>query len=112
MSRDSLSEDEMRAALFGPANAPTPVPTAKVQESATVKTIAAPKPALRTNSKSKPLSPKLRVTLRVTKEFEGVEELFVYEADTLSTILAEQQARAEAKKKKFRYFELVEVKPV
>jgi hypothetical protein len=50
------------------------------------------------------LSPKLRVTLRVSKTFEGGEALFVYEADTLSPILAEQQPRAEAKKDKFRYF--------
>jgi len=62
--------------------------------------------------KSKPLSPKLRVTLRVTKAFEGVEELVVYEAATLSTILAEPQTKAKAKKKKFRYFELAEVKAV
>lgn len=58
------------------------------------------------------MSPKLRVTLRVSKTFEGAEELFVYEADILSPILAEHQPRAEAKKNKFRYSEIVEVKAV
>jgi hypothetical protein len=37
--------------------------------------------------------------------------MFVYEGDTLSTLTAEIEAKAAAKKKKFKYFEVVSVKP-
>jgi hypothetical protein len=52
------------------------------------------------------------VTLRVSKEFEGKVEVFTYDANTLSTFVAEQEAKSEAKKKKFRYFDVVSVKPI
>ncbi|WP_017901513.1 hypothetical protein [Pseudomonas asplenii] len=89
----NLSEEEMRAALFGSSP-----PTVSNDEKATTK------PAQRKFS-----SPRLRVTLRVTKTFEGEEELFSYDANTLSSLVAEQEARAAAKKKRFKYFELVSV---
>lgn len=57
-------------------------------------------------------SPKLRVTLRVTSEFESKAETLVYEASTLSSLIAEQEAKAEAKKRKFKYFELVSLESV
>ncbi|WP_429532781.1 hypothetical protein [Pseudomonas silensiensis] len=104
-----LSEEEMRHALFGSPKqsesesifiAPTPVPSPTPQE----------KPVRRALSKS--FSPRLRVTLRVTREFEGEAEVFVYDANTLSTIVAEQAAKNEAKKQKFRYFDVVSIKPV
>jgi len=63
-------------------------------------------------SAAKPLSPKLRVTLHVAKEFEGVAEVFVYDANTLSTLVAEQDAKSEAKKNKFRYFDVVSIKSI
>ncbi|MGS0738170.1 hypothetical protein ACVBEG_16880 [Pseudomonas sp. GG8] len=62
-----------------------------------------------------PLKPKkrvstgLRVTLRVTREFEGEESLFAYDANTLSRIDAEQLARKAAAKEKYRFFELVSI---
>lgn len=103
-----LSEEEMRQALFGSSNqsdsqlpkAPEPVVTSKQQ----------PSPKSRYVAKS--LFPKLRVTLRVSKEFEGKVEVFTYDANTLSTFVAEQEAKSEAKKKKFRYFDVVSVKPI
>ncbi|MNY77244.1 hypothetical protein D3C86_2170810 [compost metagenome] len=52
------------------------------------------------------------MTLHVSKEFEGVSEIFTYDANTLSTFVAEQEAKAEAKKNKFKYFDLVSVKPI
>lgn len=61
---------------------------------------------------SNPLSPRLRVTLRVTREFEGEAEVFVHDANTLSTLVAEQAAKNEAKKQKFRYFDVVSIKQV
>jgi len=52
------------------------------------------------------------VTLHVAKEFEGVAEVFVYDANTLSTLVAEQDAKSEAKKNKFRYFDVVSIKSI
>jgi len=54
----------------------------------------------------------LRVTLRVTKIYEGPEEVFVYDANTLSSLVAEGEAKAAAKKKKFRYFQVISIEPV
>jgi hypothetical protein len=47
----------------------------------------------------------------VTKEYEGGVEVFTYDANTLSRFVAEQKAKAEAKEKKLRYFDLVSVTP-
>lgn len=101
MSKE-LSEEDMRLALFG-ASKP-PIESAQSVPKKTEKIV--PK------AKSKPLTPKLRVTLRVSKVFEGVSEVFTYDANTLSTFVAEQEAKAEAKKNKFKYFDLVSVKPI
>ncbi|MNG18596.1 hypothetical protein D3C84_1026770 [compost metagenome] len=50
--------------------------------------------------------------LRVTTEFEGKADTFVYEANTLSSLIAEQEAKAEAKKKKFKYFEMISIETI
>ncbi|EGH04655.1 hypothetical protein PSYAE_22383 [Pseudomonas amygdali pv. aesculi str. 0893_23] len=97
----NLSEAEMREALFGSSS-----PAVRNEE------VPATRPAPTVSEK--PAQPKfsslrLRVTLRVTKTFEGEEELFSYDANTLSSLVAEQEARAAAKKKRFKYFELVSV---
>lgn len=72
---------------------------------------ATPKPltALRSRPRAIARTPKLRVTLRVSTEFEGETTLFTHEADTLSRFDAEQQGRALAKKAKYRYVELVSI---
>lgn len=54
-------------------------------------------------------TPRLRVTLRVGNDFEGQMHELVHEADTLSSLLAEQEA-IKAARKKFRYVEVVSVK--
>jgi len=54
-------------------------------------------------------TPRLKVTLRVSNEFEGKAFEIVHEADTLSTLLAEQEA-TKIVRKKFRYVEVVSVK--
>lgn len=86
-------EEEMRRALFGSASAGLPVelPAAKID---------------RKVSRSR-----LRVTLRVGNEYEGKMFDFVHDADTLSTLLAEQEATRVARKK-YRFVELVSVKPL
>lgn len=97
----NLSEEVMRQALFGSSRS-TPE---KVDEAAAVNPARAPvKPVPK-----KPSSPRLRVTLKVTKVFEGEEEIFTYDANTLSRIMAEQEARNAAKKKRYKYFELVSI---
>jgi hypothetical protein len=51
------------------------------------------------------------VVLQVGNEFEGETQSFEFEADTLSTLLAEQEA-VKAARKKFRYVDVVSVKPM
>jgi hypothetical protein len=69
------------------------------------------KPAAPTAKKkvSKAFTPRLRVTLRVGNEFEGNTFELIHEADTLSKLLAEQEA-VKAARKKFRYVEVVSIK--
>lgn len=103
-----LTEEEMRRALFGDAvpASPVDVPVAHelVPEIVFVKptTLAAKKKA------AKAFTPRLRVTLRVGNEFEGKTFELIHEADTLSKLLAEQEA-VKAARKKFRYVEVVSV---
>ncbi|MEB2517969.1 hypothetical protein SOP85_21400 [Pseudomonas sp. YuFO20] len=54
-------------------------------------------------------TPRLRVTLRVGNEFEGKMHEMVHEADTLSSLVAEQEATKTARKK-FRFVEVISVK--
>lgn len=60
---------------------------------------------------SKPFVPKLKVTSRVGNVFEGETEVFTYEADTLSTLQAELEAKKVARKK-FKYVDVISVKPM
>lgn len=108
-----LTEEEMRQALFG-----TGVPAAQVDTPAApqpaVQTVPAQPPApapapLAKRKVAKAFTPRMRVTLRVGNEFEGEMRELIHEADTLSTLLAEQEA-TKAARKKFRYVEVVSVK--
>lgn len=105
--KEVLSEEEMRRALFGPGGK---------QSESTLASDTAIKADQQHVSKARKattsLSPKLRVVLRVTTEFEGESESFVFDANTISTLIAEQEAKAEAKKKKFKYFELISITPI
>ncbi|BBP77543.1 hypothetical protein CCU68_31635 [Pseudomonas gingeri NCPPB 3146 = LMG 5327] len=108
---NELSEEEMRLALFGtssPNAEPVPIPAPPPEPTF----VPAPSAAPRRRPVAKALSPKLRVTLHATREFEGEIEVLTYDANTLSTFVAEQEAKNEAKKKKFRYFDVVSVKPI
>lgn len=97
----NLSEEEMRQALFGNCHS---TPTAMEAPVAKPAPKVSAQPTLH-----KSLSPRLRVTLKVTKIFEGKEEIFTYDASTLSSLIAEQEARSAAKKKRYKYFELVSI---
>lgn len=93
-----LMEEEMRRALFGgsvpPALAFDTHEKDIIPDSVTVEL---PKAA---NKKqvSKGFTPRLRVTLRVGNEFEGKMYEIEHEADTLSSLVAEQEAIKTARK--------------
>lgn len=106
-----LTEEEMRRALFGDAQTHTPPALPNPKESVADALVT---PLVNTPVKKKTikaLTPKLKVVLRVGNEFEGDTFEITHEADTLSTLLAEQEA-TKAARKKFRYVEVVSVKPI
>ncbi|UNK65434.1 hypothetical protein MNO08_22400 [Pseudomonas simiae] len=107
MNRE-LTEEEMRQALFGNTEISVPVSGPPLEDAGTGD-VAAPVLKMMKKKVSKAFTPRLRVTLRVTNEFEGKAFEIVHDADTLSTLLAEQEATKTAKKK-FRYVEVVSVK--
>ncbi len=105
-----LTEAEMRRALFGTPQAEEEVSTPLVQEPAPE--IVLTKPAETPIAKkkvAKAFTPRLRVTLRVGNEFEGEMTELIHEADTLSSLLAEQEA-VKVVRKKYKYVEVVSVK--
>ncbi|WP_055135008.1 hypothetical protein [Pseudomonas corrugata] len=107
MSKE-LTEEEMRQALFG--NAPISASLSPSYSTAVQADVSdAPISKVPKKRAAKTFTPRLRVTLRVSNEFEGKTFEVVHEADTLSTLLAEQEATKVARKK-YRYVEVVSVK--
>ncbi|PMZ88447.1 MULTISPECIES: hypothetical protein [unclassified Pseudomonas] len=105
-----LTEEEMRRALFGTAQPEEQVSAPLVQEPVpeTVLTKAAEAPVAK-KKVAKAFTPRLRVTLQVGNEFEGKMHDLTHEVDTLSSLLAEQEA-VKAARKKYKYVEVVSVK--
>lgn len=105
-----LTEEEMRRALFGTAQPENEAPAAPVQEAVPelvfTKPVVAPAPKKKV---AKAFTPRLKVTLRVGNEFEGKMHELIHEVDTLSSLLAEQEA-VRAARKKYKYVEVVSVK--
>lgn len=105
-----LTEEEMRRALFGTPEpeeqVSAPVVEEPVPEVVFTKPVAAP---VAKKKAAKAFTPRLRVTLRVGNEFEGKMHELIHEADTLSSLLAEQEA-VKAARKKYKYVEVVSVK--
>lgn len=103
-----LTEEEMHRALFGQTEPLAPALKSHLQD--IVQEAVAVQPTKAAKQKvSKGFTPMLKVTLRVSNEFEGKTFEIVHEADTLSTLLAEQEATKIARKN-FRYVEVVSVK--
>lgn len=98
----NMTEEEMRQGLFGSGGSGVRSAVQNAQ-SHVFKTAAKTKEA-------KNFVPKLVVMLRVGNEYEGTTELITHEADTLSRLQAEVDAMKVARKK-YRYVELVSVKP-
>ena len=105
-----LTEEEMRRALFGTAEPESQVAAVPVQEPVPevvfTRTVAAP---VAKKKAAKAFMPRLRVTLRVGNEYEGEMHELIHDADTLSSLLAEQEAVKSARKK-YKYVEVVSVK--
>ncbi|MEB0204409.1 hypothetical protein [Pseudomonas sp. CCC3.1] len=100
-----FTEDEMRKALgldlpaaATPATPPAPAPTPAAPKAAA----PAPKPAPRAPVKRR--GPMLRVSLHVSKVFDGEETLFVHDSKLLSRFDAEQEAKKALAKAGFKYF--------
>jgi hypothetical protein len=106
-----FTEEEMRRAL-GLSESPAKPPTTHPKPPAPATTTKVVPETKVVGSKPKPRSPRLRVTLLVSKEFEGETVEFIHDADTLSQFDAEQEAKKLAKKDKYRFFEVVSIKPI
>jgi hypothetical protein len=104
-----LTEEEMRQALFGNAEVSAPIIPAVAKESVSEVVIMPPAKPVAKKKVAKAFTPRLRVTLRVGNVFEGETQDITHEADTLSTLLAEQEAVKTARKK-FRYVEVASIK--
>ena len=105
-----LTEEEMRRALFGTPQPEEQVPAPLVKEP--VEEVVLAKPVVTPAAKkkvAKAFTPRLRVILRVGNEFEGKMIELIHEADTLSSLLAEQEA-VKAARKKYKYVDVVSVK--
>ncbi|VVO09615.1 hypothetical protein PS712_03349 [Pseudomonas fluorescens] len=108
---DKLTEEEMRRALFGGAEPRAPA-NALPEQAPLSATVTIPQAKIAEKKKvAKAFTPRLKVTLRVGNEFEGKRHEMIHEADTLSTLLAEQEATKLARKK-FRFVEVVSVNPM
>lgn len=92
-----LTEEEMRRALFGEAESSASTTTLDVHEPVTETVIVHPVTAVKRPQVLKGFTPRLRVTLRVGNEFEGKMHELVHEADTLSSLVAEQEATKAAR---------------
>lgn len=105
-----LIEEEMRRALFGTAEPALQAAASAAQEPVPeivfTKAVATSVPKKKA---AKAFTPRLRVTMRVGNEFEGKTFELIHEVDTLSTLLAEQEA-VKIARKKYRYVTVVSVK--
>jgi len=103
-----LTEEEMRQALFGNAEVSAPIIQPAAKEAVPDIVIVPPAKSAVKKKVAKAFTPRLRVHLRVGNEYEGETFDMTHEADTLSTLLAEQEA-VKLARKKFRYVEVVSV---
>ena len=107
-----ITEEEIRRALFGAPQPQEQVSTPLVYEPVPASPFTEPlATSLAKNKLANAFTPRLRVTLRVGNEFEGEMHQLIHQADALSSLLAEQEA-VKAAKKKYKYVDVVSVKPM
>ena len=106
-----LTEAEMRRALFGDMGPSPKVAEPRELEPVPDVVFVKRSPPVAKKKTAKAFTPRLQVTLRVGNDFEGKTFELIHEADTLSKLLAEQEA-VKAARKKYRYVEVVSVKPM
>jgi hypothetical protein len=104
-----LTEDEMRRGLFGDTEPSPRVAEPRKQKSVPEVVLVKAAPPVAKKKAAKAFTPRLQVTLRVGNEFEGKTFELTHESDTLSKLLAEQEA-VKIARNKFRYIEVVSVK--
>ncbi|MFL1490015.1 hypothetical protein [Pseudomonas antarctica] len=103
-----LTEEEMRRALFGADEPVSQNNAPPVQKPRTDIVITQSAKVAEKKKIAKAFTLRLKVTLRVGNEFEGKTYEMIHEANTLSTLLAEQEATRVARKK-FRFVEVVSI---
>ena len=100
-----FTEDEMRRALGldtpTPAAAPQPEPELPPAAPAPVKTAE--------RAPVKRRGPVLRVTMNVSKEYDGEVTQFIHDSKSLSRFDAEQEAKKALANAKFKYYELASI---
>lgn len=105
--KNEITEKEMRLALFG-VSEPVVSAVNKYRKHPAPDISAIPRLKSEKQIIPKVFISRLRVKLRVGNEFEGRMYEIVHEADTLSSLLAEQEA-AKAARKKYRFVEVISV---
>ncbi len=107
-----LTEEDMRRALFGTKDESF-VAAASTQGITLDTTPTSSKPSKPAQKRAilKAFTPRIRVKLRVGNEFEGETYELIHEADTLSSLVAAQDATRKARKK-FRFVEVISVESV
>lgn len=107
--KNEITEKEMRWALFSVSESVVSAENKhRTHPAPQVSTIPSVKSEKQITSKA--FTSKLRVKLRVGNEFEGKMYEIVHDADTLSSLVAEQEA-AKAARKKYRFVEVISVRP-
>ena len=100
-----FTEDEMRRALG--LDTPTPAPAPQPEPELPPVAPAPVKAADRAPVKRR--GPVLRVTMNVSKEYDGEVTQFIHDSKSLSRFDAEQEAKKAMAKAKFKYYELASI---
>ncbi|HCS08275.1 MAG TPA: hypothetical protein DIW67_14275, partial [Pseudomonas sp.] len=100
-----FTEDEMRRALGldTPTPAPAPQPEPELPPAAPAPVKAADRAPVKRRG------PVLRVTMNVSKEYDGEVTQFIHDSKSLSRFDAEQEAKKALAKAKFKYYELASI---
>ncbi|NMZ98311.1 hypothetical protein [Pseudomonas lundensis] len=100
-----FTEDEMRRALGldTPTLAPAPQPEPELPPVAPAPVKAADRAPVKRRG------PVLRVTMNVSKEYDGEVTQFIHDSKSLSRFDAEQEAKKALAKAKFKYYELASI---